>query len=202
MNRRNVLIALAAIFAVALIVPGAAGADGTPDPQWETSLGVGTDDAGSQTCLGCHSAVQGSWSNLSTHSLILDCATCHVATNPPGPGHAAKAACETCHSEQTHPTGAACTSCHDPHGSANAFLVRADLPLTAGGTAAVHFTRPEGASKDGLVRQGVSGATAGTGVCEVCHSKTAHYDQKGSGTAHSGDWCALCHSHQGGFQAP
>ncbi|MBM4370866.1 MAG: hypothetical protein FJ098_04385 [Deltaproteobacteria bacterium] len=193
--RRDILVAP---LLLALGLPAAVGrgddpARGAPAP------GVGTDEAAVAACLACHIAIAERWARPSTHGLILDCAACHADAEPPGPGHAGTGGCDTCHSEVAHPPGASCTGCHDPHGSVNAFLVRADLSLPWGGTAMVHLTRPEGASVDGLARAGVEGAAAGTGVCEVCHASTAAYDRAGAGAQHSGAWCVLCHSHQVGF---
>jgi hypothetical protein len=162
--------------------------------------GVGTDLAASAKCLGCHAAVAAAWKNPSSHERLLDCATCHAVTGPSGKGHAVTPACSKCHSEQSHPAAsAACATCHAVHGSANAFLLRESIELPGGGTAAVHVTKPEGASANGLARAGVAGATAGTGLCEVCHAATKHYDRAGKGTAHSGRWCFDCHDHQAGM---
>jgi predicted CXXCH cytochrome family protein len=169
-------------------------------PAWGQTPGVGTDLAQVERCLGCHGGLRAAWERASSHSLLLDCGTCHAVTAPSGKGHADRPACGRCHSEKSHPTDAtACGACHDAHGSANAFLVRESVDLPGGGTAAIRLTKPQGASKDGLVRAGVAGATAGTGLCEVCHQGTAHYDRAGKAAAHDGGWCAPCHGHAEGF---
>jgi hypothetical protein len=131
--------------------------------------------------------------------VLFDCTVCHVVSDPKGgPGHAERPACATCHSEAAHPEGAACSGCHDPHGSDNAFLLRPTLD-TPGGAKDISVTRPEGASAEGLVRAGVPGAVPGTGVCEVCHTQTLHYNNSGTGLDHEAAWCPQCHSHQDGF---
>jgi predicted CXXCH cytochrome family protein len=186
------------IFVLALLVAGAALADdGLPS----TTLGVGTDVAGDVQCLGCHDAAVGAaWANLSSHKVLHDCKVCHALSAPSGAGHAAKKACGDCHSSRAHPQATtACSACHDVHGSANAFLVRTSIVRPDGTAATIHLSKPEGASNDGLARAGVEGATAGTGLCEVCHQGTAHYDAAGTGSAHSTLHCTLCHSHQDGF---
>ena len=184
------------LFAMAWLATAAAFADEPTPPS-----GVGTDLAAEQACLGCHAAGVGqAWANLSSHKLLHDCTVCHAATAPSGAGHASKKDCGDCHSAKTHPPATStCATCHNVHGSANAFLIRASITRPDGTAAAIHVTKPEGASADGLVRAGVAGAAAGTGLCEVCHQGTAHYTAAGGGTAHSGAWCATCHSHEQGF---
>ncbi len=162
--------------------------------------GIGTDLAGVQQCTACHDAVGTAWGHLNSHSLLLDCRTCHKVTGASGKGHAETPACSTCHSQKSHPTAAtACNACHDAHGTVNAFLVRDSVTLASGTVATLHVTKPEGAGKDGLVRAGVSGQVAGTGVCEVCHETTTVYNHAGTGAAHGTQWCAECHRHEDGY---
>ncbi|MBI5528965.1 MAG: hypothetical protein HY897_21770 [Deltaproteobacteria bacterium] len=157
--------------------------------EWETTLGVGTDLEAEARCLSCHVAIKDRWDLPSTHKLILDCTVCHVATAASGNGHTSARACADCHSERAHPSsGSACATCHDPHGSANAFLMR---DTVAGKE--VFLSKPEGKSGSGLARGD------GAGICEVCHTATAYYNASGTGGAHDTAWCVKCHSHQEGF---
>ncbi|MBI4952294.1 MAG: hypothetical protein HY908_09685 [Myxococcales bacterium] len=175
---------------------GGAPVDGGAPPS-----GLGTDDATTAVCLGCHADVAARWQAQSAHRPLYDCNGCHgLGTVFPHGVPAAPLPCARCHSETSHPAGqAACTGCHDPHGSDNLFLVRRTIMLPGGGTVHVHFSEPEGASADGLVRAGVAGEAAGTGLCEVCHTATAHYDAAGAAAPHETAWCATCHGHQAGF---
>lgn len=185
---------------VVLLAPAAARA---VPPAVTNPTGVGTDAAQAEGCLSCHAGLRAAWEAPQTHSLLLDCGTCHALKAASGKGHADSPACAKCHSQKSHPAAAtACGTCHAVHGSANAFLLRESVEVPGGGTAAIHVTKPQGASKDGLVRQGVAGATAGTGLCEACHQGTAHYDRAGTAAAHDAGWCAPCHGHAEGFASP
>jgi predicted CXXCH cytochrome family protein len=149
-------------------------------------------------CFDCHSDLADAWSLPSAHRLLFQCTDCHGFISAYGPGHMSRRPCLNCHSEQSH-QGYDCARCHTPHGSANAFLIRERIDNALGGTSDIHVSGPQGASPDGLVRAGVDGQTPGTGLCEVCHTTTAHYTGDGSAPAHHTDWCARCHSHQRGF---
>ncbi|MBI2389143.1 MAG: hypothetical protein HYV09_05965 [Deltaproteobacteria bacterium] len=168
--------------------------------------GLGTDAAVVAACTagGCHAEVATRWANPSSHRLLHDCLMCHatVSGTAPGKGHVDEPACAKCHSEATHRTGTACVTCHEPHGSKNVFLLRESIALADGGATTIHVAAPEGASADGLVRAGVDGGVPGTGLCEVCHTTTAHYRRDGVGAPHHGDWCGRCHEHARGFAVP
>lgn len=158
-------------------------------------------DDESEECLSCHAEVAAAWEDPSSHRLVLDCEICHAElAGEEGAGHRDIPDCATCHSERTHAPAGDCSVCHEPHGSVNAFLLRASISVPGEAAAAVHVTAPEGASVDGLVRAGVDGAQAGTGLCEICHATTTYYRRTGDGAAHETDWCPLCHSHQDGFR--
>lgn len=176
--------------------------DASPDDT-DSRLGVGADLDATDRCLGCHRKVADDWEHPSTHRQLLDCVACHTVSDaPPGPGHADRPECSTCHSQLEH-SEQGCTTCHSQHGSPNAYLIRSVLALPDGGTAHIHFTRPEGASEDGLARAGVDGEMAGTGLCEVCHtSERKYYNREGAGAPHDATWCATCHVHSAGFIAP
>lgn len=206
MSRPSLLLCLAALGAGCFVDDGRglAGPTSTGAPDAGSVVGAGTDDATTARCLSCHETIAAAWSNLSSHQVLLDCNGCHaLGTTFPHAMPVTLPVCATCHSEHAHPAGGdACTTCHDPHGSPNVFLIRPVLDLPGGGTAEIHFTQVEGASADGLARAGVAGEKAGTGLCEVCHASTAHYDSAGTGTPHETKWCGGCHDHQGGFAPP
>ncbi len=176
--------------------------DTTPPDTTSGPEGVGTDLAASAACLSCHTRIAESWANPSAHRQLLGCTGCHErGAEPPAPGHAGTPTCSTCHSQSDH-SSQGCTTCHDQHGSENAYLIRASLRLAGGGRAEIHFTEPTGATPDGLVRTGVAGATAGTGLCEVCHSERVDfYNRTGTGKPHPTTWCGECHDHQRGLRA-
>lgn len=174
--------------------------DAAADP---VADGLGVDDGVIERCLSCHAAVVGdAWAQTNnSHHALLDCDACHHigediphATTPELP------TCDGCHSEVAH-QGLPCTSCHNPHGSANAFLIRTQVMTPDGDVVDIHLTASEGATPDGLARYGVEGSTPGTGLCEVCHTTTIVARADGAGVPHTPDYCTDCHNHQQGFDA-
>ncbi len=178
--------------ALLVVLVAACGPAGSSASDGGYVAGLGTEDARDATCLACHSEVAQDWTHESSHRLLLGCTGCHqVKAGTPGPGHAQLPACGACHSQQTH-EDLACATCHQQHGSQNAFLFREEVTLVDGTEVAVHLTKPEGATPDGL-------AHGGTGACEVCHDTTTHYNRDGHGTPHDTSWCISCHRHEDGF---
>jgi predicted CXXCH cytochrome family protein len=159
-------------------------------------FGVVTSDA---NCALCHQDQAERFAKPSQHGALLACSDCHADTGtPPGPDHRASAPCADCHETATHaPDGAAqpCTQCHEPHGTDNASLVLDALRTTLGNVAPIRFDNLDGRADGSFA----SATDPGAGICEVCHTTTAHYRNDGSGADHFTVSCLPCHRHSGGF---
>jgi len=89
-----------------------------------------------------------------------------------------------------------CTQCHEPHGSDNIRLVRDVIQTTVPGVARpVDFTALTGRADGSFA----SASTPGTGLCEVCHGRTAFYRADGGRMPHYATSCVACHPHAVGF---
>ena len=99
--------------------------------------------------------------------------------------------CASCHNE-AYLVGAAqlnmlthvnlsCRDCHDPHGTANPGMIRS----TVNGSA-ISFTE---------VTYGLIDTATNRGLCQVCHTLTAHYRAGVPETDHYSTACLSCHTH-------
>lgn len=112
--------------------------------------------------------------------------------------------CRACHSAEAYAFHAVsgawqpvCTTCHDLHnpGSANLSLVRESVyNVTLGQGMPVVLTARSGSNSF------ADGTGVVDGVCEVCHTATAHHRYDGSRAAHNdGADCTACHKHARAF---
>ena len=158
-----------------------------------------------QSCAICHPNETARLAGDNLHHLKFAgrCTSCHAEVkSEPGPGHRASSTCADCHSVDrvaAHvPPGIAipCTQCHDPHGTDNIRLIRDVIHTVVQGTdRSVHFD-----SLDGRVDGSFASASSpGTGLCEVCHTRTQFYRADGSGAPHYVLPCTNCHPHAVGF---
>lgn len=171
--------------ALAFVVLAACGSPRAPATLGDPSTGANQWVA--EQCLGCHDTIATQWTAPSSHRLLLDCSACHAAVDgtPAGPGHQTTGDCKSCHTAKSH-RSFGCVTCHDVHGSPNLFLVK---PALYGN--AVHLSKAEGATPDGLAHEG-------KGVCETCHDSTKYYSADG-GLPHDATYCVECHTHFEGF---
>jgi predicted CXXCH cytochrome family protein len=156
------------------------------------------------SCAICHTDQAAKLAGDSLHhdEFTGRCSACHAEVKPaPGPGHRAIAACADCHSAAlvaTHvPPGLAlpCTACHDAHGSGNARLIADVIHTTPGEDRAMRFDNVMG-RVDGSF---ASASQPGSGLCEVCHTRTQFYRADGTGAPHYTTECGVCHTHAAGF---
>lgn len=174
---------------LALIAVVLAGCGVLRDPA-DSGVSTGSDQALVAGCVSCHQEIGESWKREFSHSQLFDCSQCHQAlTAMAGTRHMSSRECSDCHSQTLH-LSQPCLVCHDPHGTANVFLVRERLFQGP-----VSLTAAEGVSEQGLAHGD------GTGVCERCHTRTKYARADGTGAPHSTRWCAECHSHQAQFSA-
>ncbi|HJQ82875.1 MAG TPA: cytochrome c3 family protein [Candidatus Binatia bacterium] len=156
------------------------------------------------SCAVCHPAEAARLAKPNRHheEFAGACSSCHAEATPePGPGHRAAAACADCHSVTrvaAHvPPGLAipCTQCHEPHGTDNVRLIRDVVRTTPGFDRPVRFTTVDGRADGSFA----SASAPGTGLCEVCHTRTQFYRADGGGAAHYTTTCNRCHPHAAGF---
>jgi hypothetical protein len=74
-----------------------------------------------------------------------------------------------------------CRDCHDPHGSSNLSMIRSKI----NGTTIVYTDQVNG----------LIDATTNRGLCQVCHTLTAHYKAGVAETNHYTSGCLNCHTH-------
>lgn len=155
------------------------------------------------SCATCHpnETAKLAKDNLHHDEFTGRCSSCHAEASPdPGPGHRLTSACADCHSPSrvtTHAPGIGipCTQCHDPHGSDNIRLVRDVVRTTIGTDQPIRFTALTGRADGSFA----SASTPGTGLCEVCHTRTRFYRADATGSAHYTTSCIQCHPHEAGF---
>ena len=178
-----------------------------------------------QDCTGCHTTQAAAWENFSSHKGIYKtCTFCHEEADPvPGEEHRTSPWCDQCHSEVTHLPERyttyeenedllfiSCTSCHNPMGSRNLYLVRERILVEQGQHALVDFRSWEGRAdysyaELGTEDGGQNDMEPGSGLCEVCHTKTTLYNREGTGEdpytmGCDTVRCADCHNHAIGFE--
>ena len=155
-------------------------------------------------CAVCHpdQAARLTKPNLHHSKFAGKCSSCHAeAKAEPGPGHRATSACAECHAPAriaTHvPPGVAipCARCHEPHGTDNIRLMRDVIHTAQGADRPLRFDSVVGKADGSFA----SASVPGTGLCEVCHTRTQFYRADASGAPHYVTSCLQCHPHAAGF---
>ncbi|WP_298268835.1 CxxxxCH/CxxCH domain-containing protein [Geobacter sp.] len=149
-----------------------------------------TNYSSSRRCESCHDANGAHISGVLGDNMRLllpddntQCASCHNS--------AAKVPTVTKRNVLSHVTvkggGATsdCKSCHDVHGSANLSMVKTSI---AGKT--ITFAN----LSSGFVKT----VAPYDGLCQVCHTRTAHYKAGQALDGHPTKNCLSCHGHKGG----
>jgi trimeric autotransporter adhesin len=143
----------------------------------------------SNRCTDCHDPdsrhISGSLNSYTRLRLMNDnrlCAACHNNTT-------VRAEYRYMSSHTTTGSGSACLDCHDPHGSANSSMIRSSI--------------------NGFAISYTGGATlvnlsSNRGLCQVCHTKTAHFRAGVAESNHPTSGCLGCHNHnaEGGAFRP
>jgi predicted CxxxxCH...CXXCH cytochrome family protein len=127
--------------------------------------------------------------------------------------------CADCHAMKPHSSAelgsrwgswwVGCRQCHQPHGTPNVSLVAKTVtpPAVAGASVPreVAFSKTTGYSAVGGLQNPAEASFAnqdGSGICQVCHTRTAYFRNDGTGTDHNaGSDCASCHAHKDGLAA-
>ena len=94
--------------------------------------------------------------------------------------------------------GQFCWDCHDPHGDNNVFMVHKSVakisdPSTGAPTVTVDPLFTAFATGTDYAKS----AAPFNGICNVCHTSTAHYTSTGGDGHNSGTRCTQCHKHTG-----
>ena len=143
----------------------------------------------------------------------IECSSCHgvhdvtgtldLATN----GNLLRAPnndnlCTSCHLYEGH-NGFSCNTCHQTHNTdkTNIYMIRNSIVTPNSGTKSVLFASQTGTNSF------ADGDVTYDGICEVCHTMTAHYSNDGSAAdqhhtsqgGQDGSNCTTCHPHGDSF---
>ena len=172
-----------------------------------SALGPPHDESNGIECLDCHSLHGGAMGVVKPvgEAQELVCLSCHNPT-----GQAASMWEVGMHTVEGGAVVIDCGSCHDVH------MAQVSVDPHPGGVAATNLKliRPDtatyvpGALEPAVFQQAPGHYAFGdddppwSGVCQTCHTKTAHHTQDGSSDHHHqmGLACTLCHPHGEGFQ--
>jgi predicted CxxxxCH...CXXCH cytochrome family protein len=139
----------------------------------------------SNQCANCHDPdsrhISGSLGSYTRLRLLNDnnqCASCH---NNPATVGAAFRNMSTHFTAKGWNQAMACVACHDPHGTTNLSMIR----TTINGVI-ITYTDSSTGFVDSRTNQG---------LCQVCHTTTAHYRAGVPETSHPTSGCLSCHSH-------
>ena len=148
---------------------------------------------GVPVCTTCHdssathiSGVLGDNVRLKLANDNSQCASCH---NVAGKVKSAFANMSTHVTTKGGPQDMLCKMCHDPHGTTNLSMVRTKLKGTW--TNATTYTITYTNAVTGFVNTATN-----RGLCQVCHTRTAHYKAGVAETDHPTSGCLTCHSHR------
>ena len=158
-----------------------------PDKTLASSAGHGRAGIG-QGCTECHDSasshidgVPGSTSRLKSGLTGAANAECNFCHQDPARVSAAYRNMSTHFTVKGGSQAMACDACHDPHGSANLSMIR----TTIKGQTISYTDR-----STGLVD-----TANNQGLCQVCHSETAHFKAGVAESSHPVRDCLACHKH-------
>ena len=162
-------------------------------------------------CGRCHEGPVALALETGGHAEGVVCTDCHRDRRRGrfGRRHRTIVSCANHHESQGHPAQRAkrstgrkrklirnCITCHEQHGSTNSSLVRESIRVRRRRIRTVRFDNEKGAEPGGFTDP----TAAGSGVCEICHRKTAFYRRDGGGESHFDLTCTLCHKHGARFE--
>lgn len=137
----------------------------------------------------------------------IECSSCHSTHNATITDGSllretmTNATCKECHNYQPH-QGFDCLDCHQSHNATNIMLVKdeIDIDATAGITLRSVIFSSQGTDASpaqALANSFSDGTGLNNGVCEVCHTTTAHHtgNVDDAHTHYDGQNCTGCHSH-------
>ncbi len=165
-----------------------------PDKSLNATTGHGQATyTGAPVCNSCHnpasahiSGVLGDNVRLTLANDNSQCASCH---NTAGKVKSSFANMSTHFTLKGGTQDMLCKQCHDPHGTTNLSMIR--TKMKGSWSNATTYTVTYTSAVTGFVD-----TTTNRGLCQLCHTKTAHYRAGVAETGHPTSGCLDCHAHR------